>query len=186
MKKLISILMILTIFIMIPFEVSAQETSYDTGIVDLPEKPNMTTEIRTRKQVDGLRLYVDEKNPLFMIRNCPVWGGPQTGEAFAEYAIKTYYALPEDVRNFSVIYIDEGTTDMTPARQLEFWDELLTITDAANVPIVCQSECFCTNKTRNPFTQEELSALFKEHKSLIGFVQVELSTNGVTNEKTRL
>ena len=183
MKKLISILMILTIFIMIPFEVSAQKTSYDTGIVDLPEKPNMTTEIRTRKQVDGLRLYVDEENPLFMIRNCPVWGGPQTGEAFAEYAIKTYYALPEDIRNFAVIYIDEGTTDMTPARQLEFWDELLTVTDAANVPIVCQSECFCTNKTRNPFTQEELSAVFKEHKSLMGFVQVELSTNGVTNEK---
>lgn len=183
MKKLISILLILTMFIMIPCEVSAQGTSFDTGIVDLPQKTNQPTEIRTRKQVDGLRLYVDEENPLFMIRNCPIWGGPQTGEAFASYAIKTYYALPEDIRNFAVIYIDEGTTDMTPARQLEFWDELLTVTDAANVPIVCQSECFCTNKTRNPFTQEELSAVFKEHKSLMGFVQVELSTNGVTNEK---
>ena len=155
----------------------------ETDFVLLPEKLNSTTEIRTRKQVDGLRMYVDEENPLFMIRNCPVWGGPQTGEAFAEYAIKTFYALPEDIRNFAVIYIDEGTTDMTPARQLEFWDELLTVTDEANVPIVCQSECFCTNKTRDPFTQEELSAVFKEHKSLIGFVQVELSTNGVTNEK---
>lgn len=149
----------------------------------LDEIAPQQTPLRTRKKVDGLRMYVDEENPLFMIRNCPIWGGPQTGEAFAEYAIKTYYALPEDVRNFAVIYIDEGTTDMTPARQLEFWDELLTVTDAANVPIVCQSECFCTNKTRDPFTQEELSAVFKEHPSLIGFVQVELSTNGVTNEK---
>ena len=168
---------------MIPFEASAQEASYDTGLVDIPQKSNQPTEIRTRKKVDGLRMYVDEENPLFMIRNCPIWGGPQTGEAFASYAIKTYYALPEDVRNFAVIYIDEGTTDMTPARQLEFWDELLTVTDEANVPIVCQSECFCTNKTRDPFTQEELSAVFREHPSLIGFVQVELSTNGVTNEK---
>jgi len=185
MKKLISFILIIATLLMIPFEVSAQtaESSYDTGIVDLPQKSNAPVEIRTRKQVDGLRMYVDEENPLFMIRNCPIWGGPQTGEAFAEYAIKTYHALPEDIRNFAVIYIDEGTTDMTPARQLEFWDELLTITDAANVPIVCQSECFCTNKTRDPFTQEELSAVFKEHKSLIGFVQVELSTNGVTNEK---
>ena len=183
MKKIISILLILSMLVMIPLEASAQETSYDTGMVDIPQKINTATEIRTRKQVDGLRMYVDEENPLFMIRNCPIWGGPQTGEAFAEYAIKTYYALPEDIRNFAVIYIDEGTTDMTPARQLEFWDELLTITDAANVPIVCQSECFCTNKTRDPFTQEELSAVFKEHSSLIGFVQVELSTNGVTNEK---
>ena len=153
------------------------------GYVNLPELETQMTEIRTRKKVDGLRLYVDEENPLFIIRNCPMWGGPQTGETFAEYAIKTYYALPEDVRNFAVIYIDEGTTDMTPARQLEFWHELLTVTDAANVPIVCQSECFCTNKTRDPFTQEELSAVFKEHPSMMGFVQVELSTNGVTNEK---
>ena len=183
MKKIICLLLIISMIFMIPFEVSAQGTSYDTGIVDLPQKSNEPTEIRTRKKVDGLRMYVDEENPLFMIRNCPIWGGPQTGETFAEYAIKTYYALPEDVRNFAVIYIDEGTTDMTPARQLEFWDELLTVTDKANVPIVCQSECFCTNKTRNPFTQEELSAVFKEHPSLIGFVQVELSTNGVTNEK---
>ena len=183
MKKVISILLVLSMIFMIPCEVSAEETSYDTGIVDLAQKTNTVTEIRTRKKVDGLRMYVDEENPLFMIRNCPIWGGPQTGETFAEYAIKTYYALPEDVRNFAVIYIDEGTTNMTPARQLEFWDELLTVTDEANVPIVCQSECFCTNKTRDPFTQEELSAVFKEHPSLIGFVQVELSTNGVTNEK---
>ena len=184
MKKLISLLLILSMIVMVPFEVTAQgSTTTESGWVTLPEKSNQPTEIRTRKQVDGLRMYVDEENPLFMIRNCPIWGGPQTGEAFAEYAIKTYNALPEDIRNFAVIYIDEGTTDMTPARQLEFWDELLTVTDAANVPIVCQSECFCTNKTRDPFTQEELSAVFKEHPSLIGFVQVELSTNGVTNEK---
>lgn len=183
MKRIICLLLILSMIFAIPFEVSAEGTSYDTGMVDIPQKSNDTTEIRTRKQVDGLRMYVDEENPLFMIRNCPIWGGPQTGEAFASYAIKTYYALPEDVRNFAVIYIDEGPTNMTPARQLEFWDELLTVTDEANVPIVCQSECFCTNKTRDPFTQEELSAVFKEHSSLIGFVQVELSTNGVTNEK---
>ncbi len=183
MKRFISLLltlaMIFTIPTVLPYNVSAQESDF----VLLPEKSNAPTEIRTRRQVDGLRMYVDEENPLFMIRNCPIWGGPQTGEAFADYAIKTYYALPEDVRNFAVIYIDEGTTDMAPERQLEFWDELLTITDEANVPIVCQSECFCTNKTRDPFTQEELSAVFKEHPSLIGFVQVELSTNGVTNEK---
>ena len=184
MKKIISLFLIMAMLVIMPFEVAAQSSSStQTGLVSLPEKSNQPAEIRTRKQVDGLRMYVDEENPLFMIRNCPVWGGPQTGEAFAEYAIKTYNALPEDVRNFAVIYIDEGTTDMTPARQLEFWDELLTVTDKANVPIVCQSECFCTNKTRDPFTQEELSAVFREHPSLIGFVQVELSTNGVTNEK---
>lgn len=179
MKKLICIVLVVLTVMLLPLQAAAETSD---GFELLPELQIEQTPLRTRKQVDGLRMYVDSENPLFMIRNCPVWGGVQTGEVFAEYAIKTYYALPEDVRNFAVIYIDEGTTDMTPARQLEFWDELLTITDKANVPIVCQSECFCTNKTRDPFTQEELSAVFKEHKSLIGFVQVELSTNGVTNE----
>ncbi len=184
MKRFISLFLAFTMLLSLPLASSAEAPeAEEQNLVLLPEKTNEPTEIRTRKKVDGLRMYVDEENPLFMIRNCPIWGGPQTGEAFAEYAIKTYYALPEDIRNFAVIYIDEGPVDMTPARQLEFWDELLTITDAVNVPIVCQSECFCTNKTRDPFTQEELSAVFKEHPSLIGFVQVELSTNGVTNEK---
>ncbi len=181
-KRILSIALCLIMIITAAVPVYSADSN-TSEYVTLPELETRQTELRTRKQVDGMRLYVDEDNPLFMIRNCPIWGGPQTGEAFAEYAIKTYYALPEDVRNFAVIYIDEGTTDMTPARQLEFWDELLTITDAANVPIVCQSECFCTNKQRDPFTQEELSAVFKEHPSLMGFVQVELSTNGVTNEK---
>ena len=59
MKKIISLLLILSMLFMIPFEVSAQEASYDTGIVDLPQKSNTATEIRTRKKVDGLRMYVD-------------------------------------------------------------------------------------------------------------------------------
>ncbi len=181
-KRILSIALCIIMIITAALPVASADST-NTAYEALPELETTQTPLRTRKQVDGLRMYVDEENPLFMIRNCPIWGGPQTGEAFASYAIKTYFALPEDVRNFAVIYIDEGPTDMTPARQLEFWDELLTITDAAGVPIVCQSECFCTNKTRDPFTQEELSTVFKEHPSMMGFVQVELSTNGVTNEK---
>ena len=105
MKRFISLILILSMLILIPFEGSAvNETSADDLIL-LPEKTMQTTELRTRKKVDGLRMYVDEENPLFMIRNCPIWGGPQTGEAFAEYAIKTYYALPEDIRNLAVFCI---------------------------------------------------------------------------------
>ena len=184
MKKVLCVLLVLISLLLIPCQtmaensVSAQSDFENLSPLNFKEMP-----ARERKQVDGLRMYVDEENPLFMIRNCPDWGCPSTGEAYAELAIKTYYALPQDMRNFTVIYIDEGTTYFTPQEQLDFWDDLLTITDAHDVPVVLQSECFCTNKTRDPFTQEELSALFKAHETLIGFVQVELSTNGVTNEK---
>lgn len=184
MKKFLSVFLAFLFLLLIPCEVIAVDNaSSDSDFEQLPQLVTEQTQIRTRKQVDGLRMYVDEENPLFMIRNCPDWGCPSTGETYAELAIKTYFALPEDMRNFTVIYIDEGPTYFTPQEQLDFWDDLLTVTDVYNVPVVLQSECFCTNKTRDPFTQEELSALFKEHGTLIGFVQVELSTNGVTNEK---
>ncbi len=183
-KKFLAFILAILTVALIPLEIAAlQPVEKSEQFVALPEKVNKTTEIRTRKKVDGLRMYVDEENPLFMIRNCPLYTGDLSAKAFADAAIKTYFALPEDVRNFAVIYIDEGTTYMTPQQQLDFWDELLYITDEANVPIVCQSECFCTNKQRDPFTQEELSGIFEHHSSFMGFVQVELSTNGVTNEK---
>lgn len=183
MKRFLSIVLALISLFLIPAQVIAADTSADAEFETLPRLEAALGEIRTRKQVDGLRLYVDEKNPLFMMRNCPDWGAPATGEVYAELARKTYYAIPEDMRNFTVIYIDEGTTYFTPEEQLDFWDELLTFTDSYKVPVVLQSECFCTNKTRDPFTEEELSALFRKHETLMGFVQVELSTNGVTNEK---
>lgn len=184
MKKFISIILVIISLVLIPCQVIAVDDVAGAGeFAVLPPVITESTPLRERKQVDGLRMYVDEENPLFMMRNCPNWGCPSTGEAYAELAIKTYYALPEDMRNFTVIYIDEGTTYFTPQEQLDFWDDLLTITDEYDVPVVLQSECYSTNKKRDPFTQEELSALFKEHETLIGFVQVELSTNGVTNEK---
>lgn len=184
MKKILSVILTAISLFLIPCQVIAVDKAENEGTFELLS-PIVTeaTEIRTRKQVEGLRMYVDEENPLFMMRNCPDWGCPSTGEVYAELARKTYYALPQDMRNFTVIYIDEGPTYFTPEEQLNFWDELLTYTDMSEVPVVLQSECFCTNKTRDPFTEEDLSALFKKHKTLMGFVQVELSTNGVTNEK---
>ncbi len=183
MKKVLCIVLAVLTLVILPVQVSAQTEVGDMDFRLLDENPVESAEIRTRKEVDGLRMYVDEENPLFMIRNCPFWRPNPTGAQLAEEAIKTYYALPEDIRNFSVIYIDEGTTYLTVEQQLAFWDELLTETAKYNVPIVAQSECFCTNKEREPFTQQQLSDMLKKHDNLIGFVQVELSTNGVTNEK---
>ncbi len=184
MKKLLCILLVILTLLSVPLQVSAADTANATesDFVVLPEKVTQSTEIRTRKKVDGLRLYVDEENPLFMIRNCPT-ANMHIPAVAADSAIKTYYALPEDVRNFTVIYMDEGPAYMTPQEQLDYWYGLLDILEAAKIPVVLQSECFCTNKQRDPFTQEQLSDFFKKYTTLMGFVQVELSTNGVTNEK---
>ena len=184
MKKLLCILMTVLTLAVMPLQVTAADTvnTQEAEFTVLPEKVNKTTEIRKRKQVDGLRMYVDEENPLFMIRNCPT-ANMHIPEVAADSAIKTYYALPEDVRNFTVIYMDEGPAYMTPQEQLDYWYGLLDILEVAQIPVVLQSECFCTNKQRDPFTQEQLSDFFKKYTTLIGFVQVELSTNGVTNEK---
>ncbi len=177
MKRIISILLVVLTLVLLPLEVCASAQS-----TVLPDLQIQSTQPRTRKKVDGLRMYVDEENPLFMIRNCPT-ANMNIPEVAADSAIKTYYALPEDIRNFTVIYMDEGPAYMTPQEQLDYWYALLDILEEAQIPVVLQSECFCTNKQRDPFTQEELSALFEKYTTLMGFVQVELSTNGVTNEK---
>ncbi|MBP3442025.1 MAG: hypothetical protein J6L62_04395 [Clostridia bacterium] len=179
MKRFISVLMVAITLLLLPLEVVASSSE---EYVVLPELQVQSTQVRTRKQVDGLRLYVDEENPLFMIRNAPV-GNMHIPEVAADSAIKTYYALPEDVRNFTVIYMDEGPAYMTPQEQLDYWYALLDILEPAKIPVVLQSECFCTNKQRDPFTQEQLSDFFKKYTTLMGFVQVELSTNGITNKK---
>ncbi len=187
MKRFLSLALALIMFAMIPLEISAADNSAATenSLAEyklLAENPTVNPEIRTRKKVDGLRLYVDEENPLFMIRNCPRWISNPTPYDIAYEAVLTYWALPDDIKEFAVIYIDEGPTYLNPEQQLAFWDGVLNYTDEYNVPVVLQSECFCTNKEREPFTQEQLSGVFKEHESMMGYVQVELSTNGVTNE----
>ncbi len=187
MRKFLCIVLSLIVMLSIPFEISAitTEKTEENTLSDyklLADNPPVNAEIRKRKKVEGLRLYVDEENPLFMIRNCPRYLPNPTPYDIAYEAVLTFWALPDDIKEFAVIYIDEGPTYLNPQQQLDFWDEFLNYTDEYNVPVVLQSECFCTNKEREPFTQEQLSGVFKEHESMMGYVQVELSTNGVTNE----
>lgn len=183
MKKFLCLFLALATLLIFPLEIMAYNADENTEeYVLLENNPQVNPEIRTRKKADGLRMYVDEENPLFMIRNCPRYIPNPTPYDIAFEAVLTFWALPEDIKPFAVIYIDEGPTYLNPEQQLTFWDEFLNYTDEYNVPVVLQSECFCTNKEREPFTQEQLSGVFKAHESMMGFVQVELSTNGVTNE----
>ncbi|MBQ7956405.1 MAG: hypothetical protein IJ279_00080 [Clostridia bacterium] len=183
MKKVLSLILALIMLVMLPVEILAADVNEsEDGFIPLPANVTQSAEIRQRKKVDGLRLYVDEENPLFMIRNCPRYLPNPTPFDIAFEAVVTFWALPEDIKPFAVIYIDEGPTYLNPQQQLDFWNETLNYTDEYNVPVVLQSECFCTNKEREPFTQEQLSSIFEAHESMMGYVQVELSTNGVTNE----
>lgn len=144
----------------------------------LPEKKTEAVNVRTRKKSDTQRMYVDEDNPVFMIRPCLNAGSTK------EAAVKTYYALPEDVRNFTVMYVDDAPWYMSVDEQIAFWEELLEYTDKYNVPVFLQSECMSTNYIRDTIPQSELSRLLREHPTHMGYVQVELSTNGVTDIKT--
>ena len=70
MKKIISFILIQATLLMLPVHSLVQYYSFDTGIVDLSEKSNDDVSvIRTRKQIDGLRMYVDEENPHGFLRS---------------------------------------------------------------------------------------------------------------------
>ncbi len=180
MKKIISVILATLIFVLLPLQVFAQTENQYNGFELLDEFTIEKTSIRERKKCDGLRMYVDKDNPLFMFRNV------SNGKSVWESALDTYNAIPEDVRNFSVIYVDHLTWEFTKEEQISFWEEYLNFTDKYNVPTVLQIECFCTNGTRDGFTTDELTSILEKHKSLMGFVQVELCTSGVskTNKAT--
>ncbi len=178
MKKIICVLLSLITFISLPLNVFASVDNENSFEI-LDPKVTKTSTVRTRKKVDGLRMYVDKDNPLFLFRNV------DNGKTVWESALDTYNAIPEDIRNFSAIYIDYHW-DFDKEEQTAFWEKYLTFTDKHNVPTICQVENYCTNGTREGFTTEELTALFQKHPSLIGFNQVELCTSGVsrTNKAT--
>lgn len=177
MKKILCILLTIIMVLSVPMTVTAADASLSTEYTVLPEKTIETTTIRTRKQVEGQRLYVDEDNPVFMIRPCL-----NTGLSVKESVVKTYYALPEDIRNFTVIYVDDAPWKYSVEEQIAFWDELLEYTDEYNVPVFLQTECMSSNYMRNTLPYDELVRELKEHPSNMGYVQVELSTNGVTKD----
>lgn len=173
MKKILCFLLTAVTLLLTPVSVMA---AADDGYEIMTEKTISATNVRTRKQVEGQRLYVDEDNPVFMIRPCL-----GTGLSTKEATVKTYYALPEDIRNFTVMYVDDAPWYMSVEEQIAFWDDLLEYTDRYNVPVFLQTECMSSNYMRNTLPYDELVRELKEHPSNMGYVQVELSTNGVTN-----
>ena len=130
MKRIISILLVVLTLVLLPLEVCASAQS-----TVLPELQIQSTQPRTRKKVEGLRMYVDEENPLFMIRNCPMWGGPQTGETFAEYAIKTYNALPEDIRAVAGPVLAHRVTSGAGIKRKDAEARLMMLVDQIPVPL---------------------------------------------------
>lgn len=172
LKKILCLVLTVLAMLLTPVSVFAEAAD---GYSVMPEKVITTTTVRTRKQVEGQRLYVDEENPVFMIRPCL-----GTGLSTKEATVKTYYALPEDIRNFTVMYVDDAPWKYSVEEQIAFWDELLEYTDKYNVPVFLQTECMSSNYMRNTLPYEELVRELKEHPSNMGYVQVELSTNGVT------
>ncbi len=72
MRKIICLVIALTMLFLTAFEVTATDkTVKEADFKILSANSNEPTKLRTRKQVEGLRLYVDEENPLFMIRKPP-------------------------------------------------------------------------------------------------------------------
>ena len=124
MKKFLCLFLALATLLVFPLEIMAYNADENTEeYVLLENNPQVNPEIRTRKKVDGLRMYVDEENPLFMIRNCPRYIPNPTPYDIAFEAVVTFWALPEDIKPFAVIYIDEGPTYLNPEQQLAFWDD---------------------------------------------------------------
>lgn len=128
------------------------------------------TASRKRATSSKTRLLVDHDNPLFMFHAVSL-----SGKSYGESIVATYQALPADIRAFSAMYADAGTNGTDIEALIRSFEEILAVTDKANVPIFLQVENWNSEDTRVGFTVAQLSDLLKKHKSLMGFVHVELS-----------
>ena len=137
------------------------------------------TVLRQRRTASDRRLVIDAENPVFLFRAFGLWG-----RSLGERAVATYRALPEDIRPFTVLYLDNDGKENTQA-MLRLWHEALDITDAAGVPVILQIEWWNSFETHEAFTEAELSELLTRHPSLMGFGHTELSCMGVQAEDAR-
>ena len=131
--------------------------------------------LRDRETRDGTRMLIDADNPLFLFR-------PAMPYYSIDNYLQTYRALPEDLKAFSAVLADKGMN--APIDELlKTYEEILTKSDAENIPVFLMIEVWDSVDTREGFTFEQLCGLLEKHSSLMGFVHVELSCSGITQEE---
>ena len=137
--------------------------------------------VRTRETSEHSRLLVNNENPLFFFRPAlPIMPSHES------VLVSTYKALPEDIRAFTVMLSSlsfkyTGTVDDL----FNEYDKILDRTDKENIPIVIQIEYWDSADVRDPFTEEQLCDLLERHPSLMGYMHVELSCSGFSEEELK-
>lgn len=161
------------------FRYSSRPTELTNGQAVAVEKleTHITAPVRkTRRKVEGTRLFIDNENPLFRFHSFYIDG------IKGEDAVKTYESLPEDIREFSAILIGNHEGKEKDKRY-KLIDDALAVTDEAGVPVIAEIEIWNSCETYEGFSEEELSSLFENHPSLVGLAHVELFCVEVTQEE---
>lgn len=134
--------------------------------------------VRQRATSSQTRMLVNHDNPLFIFHTITL-----SPKSEGESMKVLYNALPADIRAFSALYTDTDTNSRDKNALYASFEKILSQTDAANIPTFIQIENWNSVETREGFTQSELSNLLKKHKSLMGFVHVELSCSQLRQEE---
>ena len=135
--------------------------------------------IRTRETAEGTRLLVNSENPLFLFRpSLPIFSSHES------VLVSTYNALPEDVREFTVMLSSVAFKYTGSVDDLfKEYDKILDKTDEENIPTIIQIEYWDSADVREPFTEEQLCDLLERHPSLVGYNHVELCCSGFSEEE---
>ena len=138
----------------------------DAAISPLDMKTVSPVSVKGRATAGNTRLVVNTENPLFLFRS----SYPEK----ADGVVKLWNMLPEDIRAYSAIMTTyDANKDNDTVMQ--YFDDILTVSDAQNIPVVLQIEHWNSYSEREMFTQEQLSSLLKRHVSLKGYAHTELS-----------
>ena len=154
------------------------DTQQDLTVTPLTMSSLKGNTVRTRATSSQSRILVNHDNPLFIFHTITL--SPKSeGKSMEDL----YNALPADIRAFSALYTDTDTNSKDKNALYQSFEKILSETDAANIPTFIQIENWNSVEMRDGFTQSELSALLRNHKSLMGFVHVELSCSELRQEE---
>lgn len=134
---------------------------------------------RVRETSENSRMLINSNNPLFLFRiSLPILSARDT------LLVRTYKAIPEDVREFSAVLVNDYNPFKGTVEELfDFYDGILDKTDKEGVPAFLQIEYWNSAIDREPFTEDQLCDLLERHPSLMGFVHNELCCEKFTQEE---
>jgi|LSQX01.2.fsa_nt_gb hypothetical protein len=140
-----------------------------------------------RKKDPGMRLYVDNQNPLFMFGISVVDKVNPKSEANRKAVRERWYSIPEDIRKYSCFYIWADAWRTSTAQMRNEIEGLMEECEKLKIPFFVMIEYYHNAlgeaNYSPPLTQSETDGFYEDYKYFIGMVHTELGATTLKDDE---